>query len=246
MPKNWCFWAVVLKTLVSPLDCKEIKPVSPRGKQPWMFIGRTDAEAPILWLPDVKSQVIRKDPDARKDWRQKEKETTESDMVRWRHWHNGHEFEQAPGDSEGQGSLVCCSPWSYRIRHDCATEQQQKENYNKLSHQSIQHLCWTGVYWVGQKVCLVLSKKAHFLFSSGTLFNSVFTGQRFPLWGAGKESTWNAGDLGLIPELGRSPAEGKGYPLQYSGLENSIDCIVHGVAKSWTRLRTSTSLSLAG
>ena len=181
MPKNWCFLAVVLKTLVSPLDCKEIKPISPRGKQPWMFIGRTDAEAPLLWQPDVKSQLIRKDPDARKDWRQKEKRMTEDEMVGWHHWLNGHEFEQALGDGE-QRSLVCCSPWSYRVRHDGATEQQQKENYNKLSHQSIQHTCWTWIYLVGQKVCSVLSKKTHFSFSSGTLFNSVFTGQRYPLW----------------------------------------------------------------
>ena len=111
MPKNWCFWAVVLKTLVSPLDCKEIKPVSPIGKQPWMFIGRTDAEAPILWPPDVKSQLIRKDPDARKDWRQKEKRMTEDKMAEWHHQLNGHELEQAPGTGDGRGRLACCSPW---------------------------------------------------------------------------------------------------------------------------------------
>ena len=77
----------------------------------WIFIGRTDAEAPILWPPDVKSQLIGKDPDAGKDWRQKEKRAVEDEMVGWHHWLNGHESEQTPGDSEGQGSLACCSSW---------------------------------------------------------------------------------------------------------------------------------------
>ena len=91
---NWCFLTVVLeKTLQSPLDCKDIKPVNPKGNQSWIFIGRTDAEAPILWPPDAKSQLIRKDPDAREDWRQEEKGTTEDEMVGWHNWLNGHEFE---------------------------------------------------------------------------------------------------------------------------------------------------------
>ena len=111
-PKNWCSWTVVLeKTLESPLDCKEIQPVDPKGNQPWIFIGRTDAEAPIYWPRDAKSQFIRKDRDAGKDWRQEEKGMTEDEMVGWHHWFNGHEFEQAPGDGEGQGSLACCNPW---------------------------------------------------------------------------------------------------------------------------------------
>ena len=98
VPKNWCFWTVVLeKTLESPLDCKEIKPVNPKGNQPWIFIRRTDDEAPILWLPDAKSWLIRKDPDAGKDWRQEEKGTTEDVMLGWHHRLNGHEFEQTPG-----------------------------------------------------------------------------------------------------------------------------------------------------
>ena len=81
--KDWCFWTVVLKkTLESPLDCKEIKPVNPNGNQLWIFIGRTDAKAPILWPPDSKSQLIGKDPDAGKDWRQKDKEAEEDEMVR--------------------------------------------------------------------------------------------------------------------------------------------------------------------
>ena len=111
--KNWCFWIVVLEnTLESPLDCKEIQPVHPKGNQSWIFIGRTDAdaEALILWPPDAKNWLIGKDPDAGKDWRQ-EKGTTEDGMVGWHHRLNGHEFKQAPGDGKGQGCLACCSSW---------------------------------------------------------------------------------------------------------------------------------------
>ena len=103
--KNWCFWTVVLeKTLESPLDCKEIKPVNSKGNQPWMFIGRadTEAEALILWPPDAKSRLIGKDPDAGKDWGQEEKGTTEDEVAGW---------HQTLEDGEGQGSLVCCSLW---------------------------------------------------------------------------------------------------------------------------------------
>ena len=94
----------------------EIKPVHPKGNQPWIFIGRTDAEAeaPILWPPDVKNQLIEKDPDAGEDWGQKDKRATENEMFGWHHWLKGHEFEQTPGDTEGQGSLVCCSPWGQK------------------------------------------------------------------------------------------------------------------------------------
>ena len=117
VPKNWFFGTVVLeKTLESPLDSKEIKQVNRKGNQPWIFIGRTDAkaEAPIIWLLDGKSWFIGKDPNAGKDWRQEEKGVTEDEMVGWHHRLNGHEFEQAPGDSEGQGSLVCCHPWGHK------------------------------------------------------------------------------------------------------------------------------------
>ena len=96
MPKNWCFWTVVLeKTLESPLDCKKIQPVHPKGNQSWIFIGRTDVEAetPVLWPPDVKSWLVWKDPDAGKDWRREEKGTTEDEMVGWHHRLNGHGFE---------------------------------------------------------------------------------------------------------------------------------------------------------
>ena len=112
--KNWCFWTVVLeKTFANPLDCKEIQPVHPKGKQSWIFIGRTDAEAetPVLWPPDAKNWLTGKDPDAGKDWRQEEKGKTEPEMVGGHHQLNGHEFEQALGVGDGQVSLVCCIPW---------------------------------------------------------------------------------------------------------------------------------------
>ena len=115
--KNGCFWIVVLeKTLESPLDCKEIKLVNPKENQSWIFIGRTDAEAeaPVLWPPYVKSQLIGKDPDAGKEWRQEEKGTTEDEIVERRHRLDGYDFEQTPGDSEGQGSLSCYSSWGHK------------------------------------------------------------------------------------------------------------------------------------
>ena len=113
VPKNWCLWTVVLEKTLNPLDCKEIQPVHPKGNQSWIFIGRIDAEAetPILWPPDANNQLIRKAPDAGKDWRHEEKGTTEDEMVGWHHQLDGHQFEQAQGGGEGQGSQVCCNPW---------------------------------------------------------------------------------------------------------------------------------------
>ena len=118
MEKNWCFWTVVLeKALESPLDCNKIKPVNPKGNQPWIFTGRTEAEAevPILWPPDVKSQLIRKDHDVGKVWRQKENSAAEDEIVR-QHQQllNGQEFEQPLGGSEGSGSPSCCSPSGHK------------------------------------------------------------------------------------------------------------------------------------
>ena len=139
VPKNWCFWTssfIMLMNIVQnaqwwtfwtsmiffigveedswrPLDCKDIKPVNPKGNKSWIFTGKTDAEAetPILWPPDVKNWLIGKEPDAGKDWRWEEKGTTEDGMVGRHHWFNGHEFEQAPGNSEGERNLACCCPW---------------------------------------------------------------------------------------------------------------------------------------
>ena len=127
--KNWCFWTVVLeKTPESPLDTKEIQPVSPRGNQSWIFIGRTDAEveAPILWPPDAKNWLNRKDPEARKDWRQEEDGVTEDEMVGWNHQLNAHEFWQAPGISDDQKLGVLQSMGWQRVGHDWATELNWK------------------------------------------------------------------------------------------------------------------------
>ena len=127
VPKSWCFWTVVLeKTLKSPLDCKEIKPVNPKGNQPWIFIGSTDAEAeaPVLWPPDAKSWLLVKDRAAEKGWRQKEKGETEDETVGWCHRLNGYEFEQTLGDDEGQPGVPQCMG-SRRVGQDLVPEQQQ-------------------------------------------------------------------------------------------------------------------------
>ena len=112
IPKNQCFWTVVLeKTLESPLDCKEIQSVHPKGNESWIFTGRTDAKAetPILWPPDGRTDSLEK-TDGGKDWRQEEKGTTEDEMAGWHHQLDGYEFKQAPGICDGQESLVCWSP----------------------------------------------------------------------------------------------------------------------------------------
>ena len=114
VPKNWCFLTVVLeKALESPLDSKEIKPVSPKGNQYWIFIGRTDAEAELLmlWLPHAKTWLIGKDPDAGRDWGQEEKGTTEDEMAGWHHRLDAHESACTPGVGDGQGGLACCDSW---------------------------------------------------------------------------------------------------------------------------------------
>ena len=128
--KNWCFWTVVLKTLESPLDCKEIRPVHPKGNQ---SIRRTNAEneSPVFWLPDVKNWLIRKDSDAGKDWRQEEKGTTEDEMVGWHHQLDGHEFEQAPRLGDGQRSLACYSPWGCK-ELDTAERLNWTEEYHNI------------------------------------------------------------------------------------------------------------------
>ena len=112
VPKNWCFWIVVLeKTFQSPLDSKEIKLVNLKVNQPWILIGRMEAEATILWPPDGNSQLIEKDPNTGKDWRQKKNRVTEDEMVGWHHRFNGHELGQTLGDGEEQERLACCISW---------------------------------------------------------------------------------------------------------------------------------------
>ena len=146
VPKNWCFWTVVLeKTLESPLDCKEIQPVHSEGDQPWDFFGRNDAkaEAPVLWPPHAKSWLIGKDSDAGRNWCQEEKGTRGWDgwmasLTRWtwcwHHWLSGHESEWTPGVGDGQGGLACCDSWGRRVGHDWVTE-----------------LNWTGIIWTLQQ-----------------------------------------------------------------------------------------------
>ena len=134
-PKNWCFWTVVLeKTLENLLGCKEIQPVHPIGNQSWIVVGRIDAEveAALPWPPDVKNWLIGKNPDARKDWRQEEKGTTEDEMVGWHHGLNGHEFEQALGVGDGQGSLARCSLWGHK----------ESDMTEQLSNNNLQSWVW--------------------------------------------------------------------------------------------------------
>ena len=113
-----CHWHTA-----SPMDSKETKPVNPKGNQSWIFIGRTDAEAPILWPPDSKRRLTGKHPDAGKDWGQGEKGATEDEIVGWHHWLDGHEFEQTLGDSEGKPGVLQ-SMGLHRVDYDQVTEQQ--------------------------------------------------------------------------------------------------------------------------
>ena len=153
VPKNWCFQTVVLeKTLESPLDCKEIKPVHPKGNQPWLFTGRTDAaaETPILWSPDVKSQFIEKDPDAGKEWREEQKKAIANKIVGWHHRLKGHEFEQALGDGEEQWSLLCCSygvaKSQTRLRN-WTTELGRFPSWLMGKQDSCRAGCWSSRPW---------------------------------------------------------------------------------------------------
>ena len=122
-----CCWRRLLR--LSPLDCKEIKPVNTKGNQSWIFTGRTDAEAPILGPPVVKNWLIGKDPNAGKDWRQEEKGTTKDEMIGWHHQLDWHEFEQSPRVGDGQGSLACCSAWGLK-ESDMTEQQNWTEKYH--------------------------------------------------------------------------------------------------------------------
>ena len=137
-PQDWCFSTVVLgKTLESPLDCKKIQPVHPKGDQSWMFIGRTDVEVetPILWPPDAKSWLIWKDLGAGKDWGQEEKGMTEDEMAGWHHQFDGHGFGWTLGVGDGQGGLVCCSSRGHK--ESDMTEQLNWTEIRKVIHLSI-------------------------------------------------------------------------------------------------------------
>ena len=139
VPKNWCFWTVVLeKTPESPLDCKEIQPVYPKGDQSWVFIGRTDVEAetPVLWPPDVKSWLIWKDPKAGKDWGQEAKGMTEDEMVGWHHRLSGQGFGWTPGVGDGQGGLACCSSWGCK-----ESDRTEWLNWTDMQRENVVESC---------------------------------------------------------------------------------------------------------
>ena len=149
-PKNWCFQTVMLeKTLESSLDSEETKWVNPKENQFWICIGRTDAEVPILWPPDVKSRLIRKDTDAGKVWGQEEVWLTEDEMVGWHHRPKLHEFEQPPGDTEGQGCLARCSPWGHK-----ESDKTERLNENRCARNWVKNLKLTIRAWQPTPVLL--------------------------------------------------------------------------------------------
>ena len=147
VPKNWCFWTVVLeKTLESPLDCKEIKPAHPKGDQSWVFTGRTDAKAetPILWPLHAKSWLIGKDSDAGRDWGQEEKGTTEDEMAGWYHQLDGREFEWTLGVGDGQGGLACCNSWGHK-----ESDTTERLNWAELIRSTSDNLGLKTSIWSG-------------------------------------------------------------------------------------------------
>ena len=179
-PNNQCFWIVVLeKTLESPLDCKEIQPVHPKGNQSWIFIGKTDAEAevPKLWPHDAKSWLTRKDSYSREDWRQEEKWITEDGMVGWHHWFKGNEFEQAPGDGDGQGGLACCSPWGHK--ESDTTELLNWLNMPLLTRRFESPFLQWRVYYSTQLV-----RPLHIILVSRWMYfyNLIYTGKATMKW----------------------------------------------------------------
>ena len=216
--KNWCFWTVVLeKTLESPLDCKEIQPVHPKGDQPWDFFGRTDAkaESPVLWPPCAKSWLIGKDSDARRDWGQEEKGTTDDEMAGWHHQLDGREFEWTPGVGDGQGGLACCDSWG---RKELDTTERLNWTENKV--QGFTFLTSSQLMLLQEPYCV-----------------SFFFSKRRS--GDSSSSTQWRQSLGIIYFTGN--------PLQYSSWENPMDrgawqAIVHRVTKNQTRLSMSISI----
>ena len=164
--KNWCFWTVVLeKTLESPLDCKEIQLVHPKGDQSWVFIGKTDVEVetPTLWPPDSKSWLIGKDPDAGKNWGQEEKGKTEDEMVKWHHRLDGHEFGWFPRVGDGQGGLAWCGSW-------CCKELD-KTDWTELNW------LWINISWTYNKLSEGFNMAPFSLTGSSFPWNSPATMQ---------------------------------------------------------------------
>ena len=181
------------KTLERPLDCKEIQPVHPKGNQPWIPIGTMDAEAeaPILWPPDVKSQLIRKDPDAGKDWGQKEKGTTEDEMVRWHHQFNEQVLGQTLGDGEGQWGLAYSSPWGHK-EMNTTWQLNRQENWMQTYLQCVRKSCCktqnSGLRSKEEKLCNPISQSSRCNTQEG-LLSVAQTGW---LWSPGRQSTPNS------------------------------------------------------
>ena len=228
VPKNRCLWTVVLeKTLESPLNCKEIQPVNPKGNQSWIFIGRTDAEveAPITWPTDEKSWLIRKDFDAGKDLGQEEKRATEDNMVRCHYQLNGHEFEQTLGDSEGQGSLACCSPWSWKCQIQLSYWTISIWTQTQVSWQNSGGKSFTEHRFQSEQVLGLNPTFGEYLLTSYNLYmtfynlnsvNSICISTMdlaLPWQLSGKELTCQCRRTGFYPWFGRSPGEGKSNPL---------------------------------
>ena len=180
--KNWCFWTVVLeKPLWSPLDCKEIQPVHPKGDQPWVFIGRTDAEGetPILWPPDAKNWLIGKDPDAGKDGGQEEKGTTEDEMVGWHHQLDGHAFEQPSGVVMDREVWCAAVHGSQRVGHDWATELNwENQTFLPYTQPALQPHFLLLLQLAAPVCCLsfpcIASKPLHMLFQCMDCSSSFF------------------------------------------------------------------------
>ena len=166
VPKNWCFWTVVLeKTLQSPLDCKEIQPVYSEGDQSWDFFGGNDAKAgtPVLWPPHAKCWLIGKDSDAGRNWGQEEKGMTEDEMAGWHHWLDGPESEWTQGVSAGQGGLACCMRFmgSQRVRHDWVTELNWTEGIVYKGY-----IFYTSIYIIEQNIYAYICKISFILYPS--------------------------------------------------------------------------------
>ena len=240
-PKNWCFWNVVLgKTLESPLDCREIKPVNPKENQPWVFIGRTDAEvgAPILWPPDSKSWLIWRDLDAGKDWRQIEKAAVEDTDSMDMNLSKLREIVENRGAWRAAVHGVVKTWFSNWMTTTMKSVYLYLISWEQISCSSPQ--LYTEYSYLPKPSSLGWwLRKLNFVLLMVYIY--IVHGQGFPGGTSGKESSSNAGDAGLIPGSGRSFGEGNGNPLQYSCLENSIgrgtwQAAVHGATKSWTQL----------